>query len=196
MRENTFDLNHLDRVPKKVLESMLESFKLEPNDNMKQNIIPLLEQELMSRKEFDLKRLLCYQNFDQSDIRLNFDEVDTRNTNTSKVMARCHEDHVEIMVKSYLPPFRYFENFIGCINHESIHPVVDRIMLEDGHSYQDYDTEWMFYAGGMDIIDGLLYGGASPTHFLSPESVLNTMKLLPDYARNLKREYIEGDYDL
>lgn len=191
----TIDFNKIENIPKKELESILKALE-ESDYDKKSNVIEIIKQELSSRVQFDFERLQYYTNFDQSDVRINFDEYDDRNTNKAKILARCHKDHIEIMARSFIGPFRYFENFIGALNHESIHPIVDRILLEDGHSYYDWDTEWFFYAGGMDLIDGLLYGGASPNAFLSFDAVLNTAKLIPEYAKYLKREYFFGDYDL
>lgn len=176
------------------LQKMLKDAKNNPLQS--RELIPIIEKALENRNKKDSERLINYTNFDQSYILINFDEIDSRNTHMGKVLARCHKDHIEIMAKSFIPPMKYLENFIGILNHESIHPVVDRILLEDGFSWGDWDTEWMFYAGGMDLIEGLLYGGASPNQFMSTDAVINTMKLLPEYASALKREYLQGDYDL
>lgn len=142
------------------------------------------------------KALESFTNFDQSDIRLNFEEYDSRNTDMGKVLARCHDDHIEIMVKGWISEFRYFENFITTINHESIHAIVDRIILEDGFDHRGkLDSEWMFYAGCLDKIEGLPYI-PNMTYYLDMDTVKNSIYLVPAFKRELVLNFMELDYNL
>lgn len=119
--------------------------------------------------------------FDQSDIRLNIHEFDFREMGV--ILARTHDDHIEILCNSWFSETRTFEQVLYTINHESIHPVIDKIFYEDGFVRETgFDSEWAFYAGGIDEILGVNHSMHAPMYYLTMDAIRNTMMLDPAYT--------------
>lgn len=131
--------------------------------------------------------------FDHSDIRLNSTR-DFSDGSGGFVMAICAKDHVELILKSWLPEFQYFQNIVFTLNHESIHAVIDKILLEDEFdSFTSLDGEYPFYAGGIDSMLGMKSSQNAPSWFLDDDAAKNTAQIFSDdYNKNLKNR----DYDL
>ena len=134
-------------------------------------------------KKSEIERLLeSHENFDHSDIRLNFDDG---LGNISFIMMMCTPNHIEIMTKSWIPEFRTLQNLIMSLNHEHLHAVIDKLLLQDGIDYRDVDNEFPLYAGGMDMLNGLSSTYGMATYYMDMETLRTTANMIPEFRKKL-----------
>ena len=140
----------------------------------------------MNEKEGFFKKLI--QNFERKKVKYVF----LRGQGFIKNNKGYGE--IDILVKNWIAQFKYLENIIFTVNHESLHVVVDRILLEDGFNwFGDYDAEYPFYAGGIDSMLGQSSSQNALQWFLGDNEAKNTVKKFSDEYCKI---FEDGDYDL
>lgn len=161
-------------------------------DKNKAYLIIEIIQEQVERKRLTKERLDGLTNFDQSNLHLSKSKLDS-DVDGGFIMAICKKDGIDILINNWINHFKYLENIIFVVNHESIHAVIDRILLEDGFDWFDNncDGEYPMYAGGMDSLLGQTSSKNGLKWFLDDDAAKNTVQMFPEEYKNES-----GDYDL
>lgn len=129
-------------------------------------------------KEITIQKVM---NFDASDLRLRIEsDLDSHDR---IVNAEWHEDHIELYIRKWgwsFPPAMTLEYVGFVLNHEYLHQIIYKIMIEDDlyFDFESYEGHWPFYAGEIDLIYGVSTNNLSRDYYEDIESIRNTNKLL------------------
>lgn len=137
--------NTVESVLRKISE-VLEMLQTDAEE-LAQRIKKVDEEHVKDRhaKDYSL-------NPDFSDIRLI--PIEEKDTGGVIIHGRWVKDHMEFYIKGWNWIYRNWVMFAHCLNHEAMHGVIGKILLED--NLNEKDTHFPFYAG-MDMLFGWCY---------------------------------------